>query len=295
MLTTPRQVATPVEARAIVVSNVEIAAHTYRLRLACPELATRFQPGQFLMLRLPGRTDPLLGRPYALYDTYADAQGNTVGFDIGYHVIGKQTGLLTELIPGQVVDLWGPLGNGFPQFTGKHLACVAGGIGYTPMIAMTLEALGVKTYGQSTTISQVAQAFQPVRRVSMLYGARSKSHLAKLHELESLPNATITVATDDGSAGHKGFITEPLDDLLAKGEVDAVYCCGPELMMKRVAQIAASHNVPCWLSLETPMACGIGACFSCVVKVKDDSEDGWDYKRSCIEGPIFEAEKLLLS
>lgn len=289
MTTLPRTTATPLEARAIVVSNIEIAAQTYRLRLACPEIAIRFQPGQFLMLRLPERSDPLLGRPYALYDTYADDQGHVVGLDIGYHVIGKQTSLLTEIISGQLVDLWGPLGNGFPVFTGKHLACVAGGIGYTPMIAMTLEALGVKTYGDSP----VAQAFVPARKVSLLYGARSKSHLAQLPELVSLPNVTITLATDDGSAGHHGFITDPLDALLANGDVDAVYCCGPELMMKRVAQIAAAHNVPCWLSLETPMACGMGACFSCVVKVKDDSEAGWDYKRSCVEGPIFPADQLV--
>ncbi len=291
MSTSPRTVHAPLEASAIVVSNVEIAAHTYRLRMACPELAARIQPGQFLMVRLPGRNDPLLGRPYALYDTYRDEAGNIVGLDIGYHVIGKQTGLLTQLAAGQVIELWGPLGNGFPQFTGKHLACVAGGIGYTPMIAMTLEALGAKSYGDSKS----APSKHSARRVSVLYGARDRSHLAELHEFAFLDGVSVTLATDDGSAGHHGFITEPLDALLAQGEVDAVYCCGPELMMKKVAQIAAAHQVSCWLSLETPMACGIGACFSCVVKVKEDSEAGWDYKRSCVEGPIFEAEKLVLS
>jgi dihydroorotate dehydrogenase electron transfer subunit len=103
---------------------------------------------------------------------------------------------------------------------------------------------------------------------------------------------TVRVSTDDGSAGRRGFVTELLDEELAGERPAAVYCCGPEPMMHAVASRCAAAGVPCWLSLESPMACGFGACFSCVVKVK--TPEGWDYRRSCVEGPVFRAEDLVL-
>ncbi len=273
------------QSQAVVVSNVLIAAHTFRLRLKCPAMASLMLPGQFLMLRLPGSNDPLLGRPFALYDTATADSGEVEFLDIGYHVVGKQTTLLEGLVTGDLVEIWGPLGNGFPLFTGQHLVCVAGGIGYTPMIAVTQELLGKKGFGGK-------QPHQAAQRVTIIYGARDQAHLADLHEFKDDIRVDVKYATDDGSKGHHGYVTEVLSELLTQQKVDTVYCCGPEIMMKKVALICQEQEVPCWLSLETPMACGIGACFSCVVKVRDG--EGWDYRRSCLEGPVFEAGQLVL-
>ncbi len=103
----------------------------------------------------------------------------------------------------------------------------------------------------------------------------------------------VRLATDDGSRGHHGFVTELLkQSLVSDCPPDLIYCCGPEPMMHAVQKIATAANVSCWLSLETPMACGIGICFSCVAKIQQDDGE-WDYRRTCLEGPIFPATKVV--
>src|SRR5262249_51296589 len=143
------------------------ARDTYRLRLRAPELARAIRPGQFLMLRLPGTTDPLLGRPFALYDTALDDHGEPAEIDIVHLVVGKLTGLLAGLVPGDRVEVWGPLGNGFPELTGlDHVGLVAGGIGQTPFLAHVRELLGTRGYGGRP-------ARRGARRVSLYYGVRT--------------------------------------------------------------------------------------------------------------------------
>ena len=129
--------------------------------------------------------------------------------------------------------------------------------------------------------------------VSLCYGVRSKHYLAGLDEF-TLDGLDLRIATDDGTYGHHGFVTDLLKQKLTtlNGGVH-VYCCGPEPMMKAVAEICRQQSVPCWLSLETPMACGFGACFSCVTKVVEP-DGSWDYRRTCVEGPVFRAEQLVL-
>jgi len=145
------QSATPpafVQCTAGVVENVRIASHTYRIRLRAPELARRIRPGQFVMLRLRGSSDPLLGRPFALYDTVLDDLGEPVAIDVVYLVVGKLTGLLAHVRAGESVELWGPLGNGFPSYAGvDHVGLVAGGIGQTPFLALVRQLLGSRGYG----------------------------------------------------------------------------------------------------------------------------------------------------
>ena len=127
----------------------------------------------------------------------------------------------------------------------------------------------------------------------MGYGARSADFLAGLDDF-SLEGLNLQLATDDGSQGHHGFVTELLEKSLKSDSPPThVYCCGPEMMMKATSEICERSNVPCWLSLESPMACGFGACFSCVVPVRTDDGE-WDYLRCCVEGPVFEANRLVL-
>ena len=272
-----------------VVEQVQMARDTYRLRIAAPELAQHIVPGQFVMIRSPGTTNPLLGRPFALYDVWCDASGNPAGIDVAYLIVGKMTGLMSTWTPGDRVEVWGPLGNGFPLADCERLVLVAGGIGNTPFSAVAREALGLRRYG-----SRAPGSVLPRDRVTFCYGVRSAEYLAGLDDFAAL-GIDVRIATDDGSRGHKGFVTDLTGEVLqsAGSQKCRIYCCGPEPMMHAVAKLAALHNVPCWLSLETPMACGFGACFSCVTRVKQPDGE-WDYRRTCVEGPIFPAEQLAL-
>ena len=263
-----------------VLANELIAKDTYLLRLQCRELAAQIRPGQFVMIRRPGTTDPLLARPFALYDTFLDAEQRPAGIDIVYLVIGKLTGLLASVRAGDEVELYGPLGNGFPKIHVDHVGFVAGGIGFTPFLAYARALLGVRSYGGE-------RAESTVKRVSMFYGVRTADFLAGVDDLKRA-GADVLLATDDGSAGHRGFVT----DLVEMHEIPGhLVGCGPEPMMQRLANIAAKHGIPCHLSLETPMACGVGICFSCVTRVRAD--DKWDYARVCVDGPVFNAEELV--
>jgi dihydroorotate dehydrogenase electron transfer subunit len=273
-----------------VVENIPVARDTYRIRLECPELAARIVPGQFIMLRLAGCDDPLLGRPLALYDTVLSPRATPVGVDIVYLVMGKMTSRLSAYTPGQALDAWGPLGNGFPPQSAEHLIMVAGGIGQTPFMALGREFLGQRAYG--TPARRVAKS----RKVTLCYGARRAEYLACVDDFRAL-GIDVRLSTDDGSAGHHGLVTDVLREVLdeSAAEISArqcrVVCCGPEKMMEAVAHITHAAGVPCQVSLETPMACGVGICFSCVTKVRQP-DAGWDYRRTCVEGPVFDAEQI---
>src|SRR5262249_39112993 len=137
-----------IQATTPVLLNRQLARNTFLIRLDAPAIARVIRPGQFLMLRLPGGTDPLLGRPFALYDTVLDAHGEPVAVDVVYLVVGKMTGLLAHLKPGDALEAWGPLGNGFPDLSGApHVGLVAGGIGQTPFLAHVRDLLGTRGYG----------------------------------------------------------------------------------------------------------------------------------------------------
>ncbi|MCA8982927.1 MAG: dihydroorotate dehydrogenase electron transfer subunit [Planctomycetaceae bacterium] len=283
-------ITTSLQTTATVLERSLLSEENYRLRLHCPTIAGRILPGQFFMLRLPGCTDPLLGRPFALYDTVADATGEPVAIDVGLHQIGKFTGLMSQLPTGAVLDIWGPLGNGFPPFQTEHLIQVAGGIGYTPFVAVSREALAGKRYG--------SPARQPIQaqRASLIYGVRSRALRADLSDWQTLPGLDVQICTEDGSEGHRGLVTELLEPMLRAGSAQkkTVLTCGPVRMMHAVAELCRQHGVACWASLETPMACGYGACFSCVVPVRDAAaESGWDYRRSCVEGPVFRGDQIV--
>jgi dihydroorotate dehydrogenase electron transfer subunit len=274
------------QSRVRVLENVRLARDTYRVRFACPEIAARIVPGQFVMLRLADLNDPLLGRPLALYDTILDDDGTPAAIDIVYLALGKMTRRLTDYQSGQGLDIWGPLGNGFPPRPTEHLIMVAGGIGQTPFLALGREYLGQRRYGHPPRRVPLAA------RVTLCYGVRNAAFLAGVEDFRRA-GFDVRLASDDGSVGHHGLVTELLGNVLDEtaGDDRLVVCCGPEPMMEAVADICRD-NTPCLVSLETPMACGIGICFSCVTKVRQ-TDSAWDYKRTCVEGPIFDAEQIV--
>jgi dihydroorotate dehydrogenase electron transfer subunit len=271
------------EVRAV--ENVPVAKDTYRIRLECPVLSRRIVPGQFIMVRLAGCNDPLLGRPLALYDIVVDAAGSPTGVDIVYMAVGKMTKRLTTVRAGATLEVWGPLGNGFPPTPTEHLVMVAGGIGQTPFLALSRECLGLQAYGDPPRKVPLAG------KVTLCYGCRAKDYLAGVEDFRRV-GVDVRLCTDDGSAGQKGLATDLIGPVIEESQLPCrIVCCGPEAMLAATAKLSQRLGVPCQVSLETPMACGLGICFSCVAKVRDPAGH-WDYRRTCVEGPIFNAPDI---
>jgi dihydroorotate dehydrogenase electron transfer subunit len=221
-----------------------------------------------------------------MYDRGFDSAGVPTSVSVAYTVKGKFTHALSRLKAGQSIEVWGPLGNAFSTQSVDHLIMVAGGVGITPMLSVAAEALGCQAFGKSATPTHYAQ------QVTLCYGARTRDYLAGLPSFESL-GVSLAIATEDGSLGHRGRVTEVLENLLDKiSGTKRIVCCGPEPMMQAVCELARRNAVSCEVSLETPMACGIGICFTCVAKI-DQGNGTWDYRRTCIEGPIFQAETIV--
>ena len=262
---------------AEILEHVLLAERTLRLRLACPEIAAAIRPGQFVMLRLPGRSDPLLARPFALYDTTPDFNS----LDVVYLIVGKMTALLAEERVGNRIEIWGPLGRPFLDIGETPRATfVAGGIGQTPFLAYAKELLGQRGYCG-------LPARKRENRVALYYGVRTLSLAAGIEDFRSA-GVDVHLASDDGTLGAKGYVTQLLE---SHGQTGPLAGCGPEPMLRALMKLAAKWAVPCQVSLETPMACGIGACFSCVTKI-GTADGGWDYKRVCVDGPAFDAKQL---
>lgn len=272
---TPRAVET-----ARVVWHRRIADGTWRIRLDCPCLAARSVAGHFAMVRIAGRVDPLLGRPLAVYDTFlgpedADPDGPPAErrfADFVYAVHGRFTTALATLRPGDEVTVWGPLGNGWRDVPMvDRLLLVAGGIGQTSLLTLGRDRAAAGAH------------------VTFCWGA---GRAAAFGDLDDFRRAGLDVhlATLDGSAGLQGNVVDLLDRLVTdRGAAPGhVACCGPDGMMAAVAGWTAARGIGCHVSLEAPMACGIGICFTCVARVRD-ADGGWDWRRTCIEGPIFPA------
>lgn len=273
------------EREVAVIENVQVADETYRVRFACPEIAKRVLPGQFLMARIAGCDDPLIGRALAVFDIVNDLSGDPESIDLIYHVKGKFTTRLAVTLPGQNMVVWGPLGNGFPVIECRHLVMVAGGVGQTPFLTLAREHLGLQQYGDPPRS-------QPrTEQVSLCFGAQNGRFLAAVDDFRQL-GIDVQLATDDGSLGYHGLVTDLLSRLLATDRQGVhVVSCGPVAMMQRAAEVSAQQGVPCHVSLETPMACGIGICFSCVARIRDEDGNA-DYRRTCVEGPVFDATRI---
>jgi len=274
----------PWQGTVALVENVRVAKDTYRLRFRAPEIARRVVPGQFVMVRIAGALDPLLGRALAVYDVI-DQDGRPSMLDVVYLVVGRVTGQLATMGAGGLLEVWGPLGNGFPSRPTSHLVMVAGGIGQTPFLTLAREVLGLRTYGDPPR--QAAR----VERVTLCYGARTAESLASVADFRGC-GVDIRLATEDGSEGHRGLVTDLIRPVVEESAATCrIVCCGPEAMMAATAQLARELGVPCEVSLESPMACGVGICFSCVAKIRD-GQGQWDYRRTCVEGPVFNAEAV---
>jgi dihydroorotate dehydrogenase electron transfer subunit len=295
-----------------VLENIAIARDTYRLRLGDATMARAIKPGQFVMIRPgpEGATDPLLGRPLALYEVVRDPTGTPSAFDVVYLVVGRGTAALSERKSGERIAVWGPLGNGFGPPSAGPIILVAGGIGQTPFLALGRWWLGQADYGdeparlrhdarESNSLGQDARATldgassrQPrtfSSAITMLYGVRTAALLAGVDDFRRA-GIEVELATDDGTAGHHGYVTDVLAHRLKRGDRPArVVGCGPPAMLATLAKIVREYDVPCEVSLENHMACGFGACFSCVAPIRQP-DGSTDLRRVCVEGPVVSAD-----
>jgi dihydroorotate dehydrogenase electron transfer subunit len=239
------------------------------------------EAGQFCHILVePGRTDPLLRRPFSYWDVRPGGEGST-HVDLLYTVVGKGTRLLETKRPGDVVGYLGPLGIGFtPKPAATTWVFVAGGVGIVPFYALAKQA-------------RARGGMSP--RMLLLFGGRTQS---MLYGIDDFPGVGVeaVAATEDGSRGSKGLVTKLLEERLKElnPATTQVYTCGPDRMMSAVMKIALAAKLPCEASMERHMGCALGACGACVTKVVDDGPDGWRYSRICVEGPTYDACRLVL-
>ena len=275
----------PVQVNARVLANEPLRPWLFAMTVAAPEIAQSIRPGQFVMIRSATGNDPLLGRPLAVYDVQRDGAGQAISLTVVYQVFGRGTGRLSQMTAGDQVRLWGPLGHSFTQVppTGQ-VWFVAGGIGYTPFLALGKWWQGQAEYGSPIVRGEARPD------IAMIYGARSASMLPPLDEFDSA-GLRLQTCTDDGSLGFGGRVTDLMTHLAESQRPKLVVTCGPEPMMAAVARWCADRQVACQVSLENQMACGFGACFSCVAPIRQ-ADGEVDLRRVCLEGPVFDAAQV---
>ena len=267
----------PLDVPALVLGNTHLSADYNVLRLEAPAIAADCLPGQFVMIRTAPGTDPLLRRPFSVFEILRDAAGTATGLSVLCKRIGPGTTRLYDAAAGDRLAVLGPLGKPFSVVSPPVEAwMVAGGVGLAPFATLT-EALRA--------------AGAPAR---LFYGGRSRADLFYLDWFGSR-GVTLDLATEDGSLGARGRVTAPLEEALrarAAGSRVMLYACGPELMLKAVADLARSYGCPSEISTERIMGCGLGGCYSCVVRVRD-SEGTPHFVRSCLNGPVFNGDDLV--
>lgn len=239
--------------KAEVNENIALNENHYLLTFSPLKDTLKPEGGQFYMLGVSSTYDPLLKRPFSFFRQD----------QILYRLKGKGTLLMKGLKKGDILDMIGPLGNSYPLPSQNHTPLiVAGGIGIASLFPL-IESLKKKAV--------------------VIYGARTKSHLLMLNELRAYAKELI-LCTDDGSLGKKATVVEMLSEFSKSNYL--IYSCGPREMLEAISEIALKRKIKGYISLETPMACGVGACLGCAVKTKSG------YKRVCKEGPIFRIEDL---
>jgi dihydroorotate dehydrogenase electron transfer subunit len=266
----------PVDVAAEIISNRALSADYNVLGLAAPAIAAAAAPGQFVMVKVGEGLDPLLRRPFSVFEVLRESDGTPTGITILSKRIGPSTTAIYAARPGQVAAVLGPLGRPFTIVDAPSEAwMVAGGVGLAPFAALaeTLRARQVKT--------------------TLFYGARTGDELFYLDFFRGL-GVDLVLTTEDGSNGERGRIVAPLDARLAgrkAGDAVMIYACGPEGMLAATAKTAAKYSRPCQVSVERIMGCGMGGCYSCVVPMRGD--DGtFHHVRSCMAGPVLAADQI---
>lgn len=267
----------PVDVAAEVIANTPLSSDYNVLALAAPSIAEAAGPGQFVMVKAASGHDPMLRRPFSVFEVLRDGHGRPKGVSILNKRAGRSTSLLYAARPGQRVDCLGPLGRPFTVVDPPAEAwLIAGGVGLAPFATLA-EAL----HGRRV-------------RLTLFYGARSASELFYLDFFLGM-DVRLVLTTEDGSAGERGRVVAPLERELAHRRPEAaltLYACGPEGMLAASAKVAAKYGRPCQVSVERIMGCGLGGCYSCVVPMRVGDAPP-HHVRSCIAGPVLPADQIV--
>lgn len=245
-----------------IISNSSVCKDTYKLVLNCPsDFISKFTPGQFIHIKIPGRNELILRRPISIHRV------DDSSLTIIYKVLGKGTEQLATLETGTRLDILGPIGRGFPKGESfSSIALIGGGLGCAPL-------LSVPAYDSSKTY----HAF---------LGFAGKDDMYMTRDMENLCDSC-HVSTDDGSFGFHGNSVQMLKEFLRDNTVDAVYACGPAPMLRALKTL--DKDIPVYVSLEERMGCGYGGCLTCVCATADNG-----YKRVCVDGPVFDTREVEL-
>ncbi len=242
-----------------ILNKKQLTNDIFDVTVKADELAQIAKPGQFAHIYVPGKT---LRRPISICEI--DRAAGTLRFV--FQIRGEGTEQLAQIQEGETLDLIAPLGNGFSLGNlNRRAVFVGGGIGVPPL----LEA--AKAFGKNATV---------------IAGFRNKDSIILKEDFEKNGNQ-VMIVTDDGSFGHHGLVTDCMKDL----DFDVIFACGPTPMLKAVCKIAAERAVPCQISLEERMACGVGACLGCACKLKKDGREF--YGHVCKDGPVFDYESVV--
>jgi dihydroorotate dehydrogenase electron transfer subunit len=252
------------QTQAVLESVDQLTDDIFRISLRAPAIAQSARPGQFVMVKTREGLDPLLRRPFSIHD--APDQNR---ISLLYKVIGKGTRFLSQFSPGETISIIGPLGNSFFYDKDTRPLIIGGGMGIAPLLFLTRKLL--------TKMNQ--------EDIQILLGAKRKEEIEPLTQELAVLGVTASCATDDGSFGHHGFVTELFPQPCT---ATTVFVCGPNALMAAIAKKCQTLDISCHASLEAHMACGLGACLGCTIIASD-----YSYKHVCKHGPVFDTREIL--
>jgi dihydroorotate dehydrogenase electron transfer subunit len=258
-----------------ILENREVCPGYFRMRMTCGQSFQDAIPGQFVMVRVDEQISPLLRRPFSIHDLVLEGS-RVVSFDILYKIIGPGTEKISMCLAGDHLEVLGPLGRGFrTQGKFNRIHMVAGGIGIAPFVFLS-----------NHLIRQGISRHQ----ITLFVGGRSCGDLLCLGMFERM-GIDLKISTDDGSSGRQCLVTQPLGEALRLVRPDILYACGPVPMLREVMTLSKKDAIPCQVSIETIMACGMGACLGCAV---EQPKPRTGYLHACMDGPVFDAGKIVL-
>ena len=258
----------PSQVFAKLIKKEKLLDGLYKFSVEAKEIVDIAKPGNFVEIRVNENLDPFLRRPISIYNL--DKENRILEFI--FQVKGKGTEILSKKAEGDLIDIIGPLGSGTFKFEGKkNIAIIGGGIGIFPLYELAKQAknsgINIHTY----------------------LGFRNKELVTLEKEFEKV-SSKLTITTDDGSYKEKGFAINFLKDDLNKEDFDCIYACGPLSMLKAIKNLAEQKSIPCQISLEEKMGCGLGVCLGCAVKTAASPKDAPDYVHVCKAGPVFDSK-----
>ena len=260
----------PVKSFAKLIKKEQLKSDIFKYSVEAPDIVKDAKQGQFIEIRVSDNVEPFLRRPISIHNM--DKENGILEFI--FQVKGKGTKILSEKVEGDLIDIIGPLGHGTFEYNDfQNIAIIGGGIGVFPLYELAKNAKNDS------------------KNVNIYLGFRNKDFVVLEDEFKELANKLI-LTTDDGSYSEKGFAIDFLKKDVEDGKIDCIFACGPLPMLKAVRNYAIEKNIPCQISLEEKMGCGLGVCLGCAVKTAESSSEKPEYVHVCKAGPVFEAKDV---